>query len=191
MQESAPVLPPVAPLAPYSVPPAGEEPVATPENISPENSPLEVPIPEPIARNETFVPSDPKEVGADVLGPAIAIPGAAVIGTALFLFFYLRRKKEKKQEGDKATEMYSVIAGQSGTEPGTYAMIPGQQGGTGSYSAVPLDGSASTVGGDAFQGINPTAIQPSEIDKRMQIPYKSLLFLREIGAGSYGKVFQG
>jgi hypothetical protein len=191
LQESAPVLPPVAPLAPYSVPLAGEEPVTTPEDISPENSPLEVPIPEPIARNETFVPSDPKEVGADVLGPAIAIPGAAVIGTALFLFFYLRRKKEKKQEGDKATEMYSVIAGQSGTEPGTYAMIPGQQGGTGSYSAVPLDGSASTVGGDAFQGINPTAIQPSEIDKRMQIPYKSLLFLREIGAGSYGKVFQG
>ncbi len=37
----------------------------------------------------------------------------------------------------------------------------------------------------------PTAIQPSEIDKRMHIPYKSLVFVKEIGAGSYGKVYLG
>ncbi|MBP5977802.1 hypothetical protein HW132_35170, partial [Brasilonema sp. CT11] len=28
-----------------------------------------------------------------------------------------------------------------------------------------------------------------EIDKRLHIPYKSLVFIKEIGAGSYGKVF--
>ncbi len=38
---------------------------------------------------------------------------------------------------------------------------------------------------------NPTAIQPGEIDKRMHIPYKSLVLKDEIGSGSYGKVFVG
>jgi hypothetical protein len=34
-------------------------------------------------------------------------------------------------------------------------------------------------------------IKSDSIDDRLKIPYKSLVFKKEIGAGSYGKVYVG
>ncbi len=136
-----------------------------------------------------------------MLGPAIAIPGAAVVGTGLFLLLFFLKKKKKEEKDEKDEEQSSddgaatprtAINGSNqrfSVDPSNYGNIPGRASVTG-YGAIP-DGGAPTVGPDTFQGINPTAIKPSEVDKRMQIPYKSLFFAREIGAGSYGKVFQG
>jgi predicted Ser/Thr protein kinase len=200
--ETAPILPPVAPPqapAPVSEPvaepvadtpttaPLPDQPSSAPESTpidsTPVNAPLDVPIAGPTAKNETLNPAT--EVGADVLGPAIAIPGAAVVGTALFLLLYLRKRKQNKDKSDDGDK--SDDTKRQTVEPSNYATIPSRTSVSG-YGAIPDGGRADT---DTFQGINPTSIHPSEVDKRMQIPYKSLFFAREIGAGSYGKVFQG
>lgn len=174
VQDAAPVLPPVAPFAPYSAPPVSDEPTVSPSE-APFASPIAVPVLSPSAKNQSAA-----EVGADVLGPAISIPSAAAIGTAIFLVVYLRRKKQKDDRQQELNKM--SVEGQSGTE-GNYGLISGKSGST-LYAAVSEDA-------DEQPGFVPNVVQPSEIDKRMQIPYKSLAFNREIGAGSYGKVFQG
>jgi hypothetical protein len=49
---------------------------------------------------------------------------------------------------------------------------------------------------ESGDGSSPYSVMPSKpddaaIDEKMQIPYKQLKFVKEIGAGSFGKVYQG
>ncbi len=45
--------------------------------------------------------------------------------------------------------------------------------------------------GDTTYSLMPTKKGDAEIDEKMQIPYKQLKFVSEIGAGSFGKVYRG
>ncbi len=168
--------------SPAWVPSAGpissQGPVATPQNVPQAGAPASGPSNTPsdaIGTSPTSSPSDANATSADakVLGPAIAIPIAAAAAGVFLLVFFLRKKK-KKADKKKDNDALDGDASMSVINP---AADPGR------YSAI-----VSTAKDD---GLNPTAIQPSEIDKRMQIPYKSLRFIKEIGAGSYGKVFVG
>jgi hypothetical protein len=94
------------------------------------------------------------------------------------LVFFLKKNQKRKNKPDEVP-----ITGTPGDEP-TYGNIPGMIGNN-KYSAV---GNTVPANDD---GLVPANIQPSEIDKRLHIPHKSLVFVREIGAGSYGKVFLG
>lgn len=91
----------------------------------------------------------------------------------MFLLIFFLKKKQKKASQKKIDH--------DGDDNNMTIINPTND--PGRYSAI-----ATAVKDD---GINPTAIQPGEIDKRMHIPYASLHFTKEIGAGSYGKVFVG
>lgn len=162
-----------SPVAAPSVGVPATTPVATPENAPVASGPL-APVTSTPRDNNTpsaaigNTPEDPKAVGADVLGPAIAIPIAAVAVGVFLLIFFLKKKKANQKKANDGDDNMTIIN-------------PAND--SGRYSAI--------VSATKDDGINPTAIQPSEIDKRMHIPYSSLLFTKEIGAGSYGKVFVG
>ncbi len=63
------------------------------------------------------------------------------------------------------------------------------------------DTNSSTMASPLYTGFDQSALEASEIsttariassvDDRMNIPYSELRFVREIGAGAYGKVFIG
>jgi hypothetical protein len=130
-------------------------------------------------------------VGAQA-GIGVAV-GAAGLGAGLFVLLFMlkkKRDKKKKQQSDE-TPMDPADGIKEGSD-GTYGNLPGID--SRKYSNINLtNGKYSSVeaaGGDDGIAV-PISIQPSEIDKRMHLPYKSLVFVKEIGAGSYGKVYLG
>lgn len=159
------------------------------------------PIAPPIAPKENATTPAP---GADVIAPAVVVPTVAA-GLAIFLGVYFGKKKqaEKAQKNGKDSEDVESNTGTSvamtgsanatGVAPSAYGTVPSNISNaraSGQYNSLPegLKGDESDVGAS---DINPIGINPAEIDKRMHIPYKSLVFTKEIGAGSYGKVFLG
>ncbi len=171
-------------------------PVDTPID-PPVNAPVSVPVDTP--QGQVTTPPGPK---IEVIVPAIVVPvvGAAV---AIFLGVYFGKKRQAKkktkansddlEDGDGAMALTSN-ANATGIAPSNYGTVPAMSGVNGQYNSIP---NIDTVRSDksdiavTVSEINPTGINPSEIDKRMHIPYKSLVFTKEIGAGSYGKVFLG
>ncbi len=131
-------------------------------------------------------PSDPLSEGAKIgIGVSVGVVGA---GAGLFVLLFMLKKKrdQKKKQKDDKTPMYQVDTNS------TYGKMPANKGKYGNFTSS--DGKYSNMSTEVTSddGIAaPTAIQPSEIDKRMHIPYKSLVFVKEIGAGSYGKVYLG
>lgn len=117
--------------------------------------------------------------------PAVVVPVVA-LGVAIFLvvFFVKKRKDKQKKSGGKGEGDGSVPMAQ--LTP-TYTEVPAEETGSDSkvYQTMPKNDENAT------QKIDPTGIKPAEIEARMHIPYKSLVFLKEIGSGSYGKVFSG
>jgi hypothetical protein len=130
-------------------------------------------------------------VGAQA-GIGVAV-GAAGLGAGLFVLLFMlkkKRDKKKKQQSDE-TPMDPADGTKEGSD-GTYGNLPGID--SRKYSNINLTNgkysSVESAGGDDGIAV-PISIQPSEIDKRMHLPYKSLVFVKEIGAGSYGKVYLG
>ena len=122
------------------------------------------------------------------VGVSVSVAGAAAGLLVLLLMLKRRRDNKKKQPVSDETPMTDK------NDEGTYGNIPAADK-KGNYSNITSasDGKYSNLNSmQSDDGIAaPTAIQPSEIDKRMHIPYKSLVFTKEIGAGSYGKVYLG
>ncbi len=156
-----------------------------------------MPVAPPVDPPTDAIVNAPKAPGPEVLVPAIVIP---VVGVAAALFFGIyfgkkaqAKKKEHKssddvEDGDGAVAM-TTTSSATGIAPSAYATVPAMNRASGQYNSIPEGGTeTSDIGASE---INPTGINPSEIDKRMHIPYKSLVFTKEIGAGSYGKVFLG
>lgn len=105
------------------------------------------------------------------------VVGGAALATGAFLLVFFMKKKQKKKKPDEVP-----MANTPGADEPTYGNIPSFGGDK--YSVM-----SGTAAPD--DGIIPGNIQPSEIDKRLHIPHKSLVFVKEIGAGSYGKVHLG
>ncbi len=161
--------------------------------IAPPNAPVDPPT-SPIAPptpTNTTVDQPPGGPGANILAPAIAVPVVAV-GVALFLAIFFGKKraaqKQEKEDQKDGSDVESnsnavamtTVANATGVAPASMNRTSAQ------YNSIPQDVSASND-----TEINPTGINPADIDKRMHIAYKSLVFTKEIGAGSYGKVFLG
>ena len=113
------------------------------------------------------------------------------MGAGLFVLLFLLKKKRDRKKKAKEDETPMTDVNGDGK---TYSNIPNNDASKyGNMDAV--SGKYSNItrtGAPEDDGIAvPTNIQPSEIDKRMHIPYKSLVFVKEVGAGSYGKVYLG
>ncbi len=107
----------------------------------------------------------------------MSVAGAAA-GLLLLLLLLKKRRDKKKKQGDQVPMTNDAER--------TYAGIP-----TGKYSNFNTTNESVTTATEEDGIAVPTSIKPSEIDQRMHIPYKSLVFVKEIGAGSYGKVYLG
>ncbi len=188
---NSPSLRPLAPLA--STTPG------SPQSPIPNQTPLTAPTSE-LAPDGSVIgtPGTPDSgSGALTQGARIGI-GVAVsavgAGAGLFvLLFLLKKKRDKKKQKSDETPMDPVDGSKEPGSDNTYGNLPGVD--NSKYSNINLTGNSkygnvSVAGSDDGIAV-PTSIQPSEIDKRMHIPYKSLVFVKEIGAGSYGKVYLG
>ncbi len=170
-----------------------------PPTASPIDPPVEPPMNVPVGQPSADVTHEPlSQPRTEVLVPAIVIP---VVGVAAAIFFgvYFGKKAQAKKTKEKEPKSSSddVESGggafvmrstATGIAPSAYSTVPANDRASGQYSNIPKIDNENDIG--ALE-INPTGINPAEIDKRMHIPYKSLVFAKEIGAGSYGKVFLG
>jgi predicted Ser/Thr protein kinase len=180
-------IPPVAPPV--------EPPVAVPE--APIAIPISPPVEPPVEAPTNSIVNPPQEPGPEVIVPAVVVPVVAV-GVAIFLAIYFgkkrqaekQQKKSKDSDDDGTSVTMTASANATGIAPSAYATVPGNSRSSAQYNSLPegVTGDNSEVGAS---DINPLGINPGEVDKRMHIPYKSLVFTKEIGAGSYGKVFLG
>jgi predicted Ser/Thr protein kinase len=132
----------------------------------------------------------PPTVDPVALGVGIAVP-LAVLGVGAFLLvFFLRKRNKKKKETNGVNQMNplkdidSALPSVRPTDPGVYQNIPSNVASNNTYTSL------GNVTNDTFATASAT-IELPDIDKRLHIPYKSLVFIKEIGAGSYGKVFLG
>ncbi len=133
--------------------------------------------------------STPPSVDAVALGVGIAVP-LAVLGAGAFLLVFLLRRRNKKKKQEKTIDnpvkdIDSPPPSVQSTDPGVYQNLPSNNTtNKNTYTSL------GNVTNDSFTTAS-AAIELPEIDKRLHIPYKSLVFIKEIGAGSYGKVFLG
>ena len=132
----------------------------------------------------------PPTVDPVALGVGIAVP-LAVLGVGAFLLvFFLRKRNKKKKKTNGVNQMNPLTDIDSAppsvrpTDPGVYQNIPSNIASNNTYTSL------GNVTNDTFATAS-AAIELPDIDKRLHIPYKSLVFIKEIGAGSYGKVFLG
>jgi predicted Ser/Thr protein kinase len=126
------------------------------------------------------------EISASILGPAIAVP-IVIIGLGVFLLVFFLKKRNRRRKQENAAD--SKPSTSSDVLPLTDVDKSGSGGEESKYRAM-----STTLNLSAEPGSKPMTmktIQPADVDKRMYIPYHSLSFTREIGAGSYGKVFLG
>lgn len=145
------------------------------------NGPVGTPTAQQPTSNVTAIPST--EPPLEVIVPAIVVPVCAALGVAIFLIvFFVKKRKDKQNKGGSRGEGDDSVPMAQLTP--TYTDVPAQESGR-VYENMPQND------GKAMQTIDPTGIKPAEIEARMHIPYKSLVFLKEIGSGSYGKVFLG
>jgi predicted Ser/Thr protein kinase len=186
-------------------PPVSTNPDVSPAPINP--SPDQSPVPPPAASPSAEVVDDPPVVAVEVVVPAVVVSvGAAAVGLFLLLFLLKRRQKQNKKgknndnedKGQMLTVYGNISNGDSTPVTGrttreNYNVVPTTGNSTG-YSIMP----DSTHPAPSMAGVkpdedilNPYAIKSTEIEKRMHIPYSSLAFVKELGAGSYGKVYLG
>jgi predicted Ser/Thr protein kinase len=173
--DEAPVVPPPIAQPVDNTPISAPAPILTPVPISTPSSvppdPIQTPSPnEQVAGSNVLTPEQ--------LGAAIGVPIAVVllgIGVLVVLLMLRKRAKDKKNKHRKGDGAKSVEL-----DPPLMASISDAE----KYSPMP---EAGTVNNEttAYTSL------ATDVDKRMQVPYKSLAFFREIGVGSYGKVFQG
>lgn len=187
-------------LAPIVLTPE-QSPVTSPEISTPvdqSQSPIEAPSAE--------LGANPPVVAVEVVVPAVVVSVSAAVGLFLLIFLLNRRKKKQDKKGknndDDKGQMLSVyghIASADNTHMtdrtirDNYNMVPSQDNGEG-YTIRPnsANPAPSMTGVKPDEDIlNPYAIKSTEIEKRMHIPYGSLAFVKELGAGSYGKVYLG
>ncbi len=141
----------------------------------------------PAASNDTNVIAGPPSLSPAEIGLIVGlIVGGAVLGTGVFLLVFFLKKKQRRKKKKNEAEPDEVPMTET-AEPETYGNIPGVMPNN-KYSAMAM---TSGSGPSSDDGIVPANIQPSEIDKRLHIPHRSLVFVKEIGAGSYGKVYLG
>lgn len=180
-------------------------PDVSPAPINP--SPDQSPVPAPTASPSVEVVDNPPVVAVEVVVPAVVVSvGAAAVGLFLLLFLLKRRQKQNKKgknndnedKGQMLTVYGNISNGDSTPATGrttreNYNVVP-TTGNSAGYSIMP----DSTHPAPSMAGVkpdedilNPYAIKSTEIEKRMHIPYSSLAFVKELGAGSYGKVYLG
>ncbi len=123
----------------------------------------------------------PNELTPGQLGAAIGVPlGVTVLGAGLLvLLLTLRRRRKAKKGNDEHGNDTSMDIDNNSTLMTSLSDAD-------KYSPMP---DVNITNKDATTRY--IALESLDIERRMQVPYKSLVFLREIGAGSYGKVFQG
>jgi predicted Ser/Thr protein kinase len=177
-----------APNAPNTIP--TNSPISTPDSIQPNTAPT---------TNSTNLGDTPPP-GIDSVGVGVGVSiSVAVVGVGAFLlvFFLRKRKKNKKEKNSAATQMNpvsdldgpsSVQANTNNTNSASEGERQNLQSSNANEKYTPL-GLTATSKNDSF--IVASAIDLPNIEKRLHIPYKSLVFVKEIGAGSYGKVFSG
>ncbi len=184
----------VEPLSPPVVTPT-YSPITSPESIQPTISPT---------TNNTNVGDAPSisPVNAVAVGVGVSIP-VAVAGVAIFLLvFFLRKrtKNNKKKTNAAQTQMNPVtdLDDPSTSQANTNAVNTTNSSEV--HHNLPVSNANkvyTSMGLSTVDSNNDSFIAASvvdhlpDIDKRLHIPYKSLMFVKEIGAGSFGKVYSG
>ncbi len=158
-------------------------PVAPPVDVP--VSPVSDPVAAPVAQNTSDITATPPGPKIEVIVPAIVVPVCAAMGVSIFLIVFFVNKR-KKNKGDSKKDDSDDTQPMAQLTPTAYADVPSTGGDGRVYRNMPNEQENNSV-----QRIDPNGIKPNEIEARMHIPYKSLVFLKEIGAGSYGKVFLG
>lgn len=194
------VLPPTAPFdQPISIAPTTTAPDFVPV-VSPAANPYSQPlIQAPLPIGPSTVPNghpgtnslsplamplgSPIGVDPVSLGVGLSIPLVALTVGAFLLAFLLRRRNKKKiqkvaNQKNSLSDFESPENGRNKWNLGEITLSNPK------YTSIGL----MDVNNDT--SATASALLP-DIDKRLHISYSSLVFIREIGAGSYGKVFLG
>jgi predicted Ser/Thr protein kinase len=172
-----PVAPPIAPIsAPVSAPveppvsPPEDKPIGVVPTASPSSDQITTPVDDPLSTDA--------QIAIGVVVPAVAIG----VGLLVLLLLLKRRKKQKAKK--------------------TTVTVPLNTNTGSNYQVINLNkGSGSGEGQGNYQGITGLAT-PSEPESAMVatmttgadnrlIPYSSVTLEKEIGVGSFGKVFLG
>lgn len=153
--------PPVTPVSP----PLVLTPSATPSDVpSISLSPQAVP---PSKSPEASVSPGLASDATIAVGVVVSVGGAGLV--IFFIVFFAKRNKAKKEE--KKQRKF-------------------EDEGKTKYEAIQLNNPVANIT-NTSSSVSSGAFDAEAIDKRLRIPYKRLKFIKEIGSGSYGKVFYG
>jgi predicted Ser/Thr protein kinase len=215
---SSPVAAPVD--TPISTPTAVpiSTPTSVPPVTAPSGSPATAPISSPVAGpvvapgqqpistpaepgNGTIVETPAIEAGGNIatIVPAVVVPVTVAAAGVIVLVVLLQRKKKKKKVSEKTSSSVDPEdpkSEQIKLEPVNYFAVP--------PTPAPELGKDSNSSTTSNVTVHNPLLEPPEtmstlnstnrsrtVDDRMDIPYSELKFVREIGAGAFGKVFLG
>lgn len=207
LQETVPPYPP--PVAPIS------SPVAVPV-VPPISTPVVPPVQPPKDDQNNLKPPVDGLNGEQIGAIVGSIVGGAVAAGAIVLAVLLARRKNKKKaqaEQNNGEEMNGKMSSKESTSSSSSNSSASSSSNSTPYdSPRQLDEPSTVAVGKPVDGYtnNPPildhygenqplklnigakeAMVPAEIEKRMKIPYKSLVFIYELGSGNFGKVFKG
>jgi flagellar biosynthesis/type III secretory pathway M-ring protein FliF/YscJ len=101
---------------------------------------------------------------------AVVVSGIVAGLAIFFIVFFVRKNKAKKANSKKKR-----LEDEDKTK----------------YEAIQLNNPVITLTNTTSSSVSSGTFDTESIDKRLRIPYKRLKFIKEIGSGSYGKVFCG